>query len=310
MGIYENELRDKWNSINYYSGGSLQLSVNHPLEWYVRYVSPKHKSLVIVSEDYAKNISSSKSIEASCNQRKDGKYATIFTLMDEKQEDVFITMSSDIMEFSYTKQPKQSLKRAIRRYLAWLRLLDHKRDAIMSVNSQKGLAGELLFLKEKIESGIDVDIAVAGWGGPDGADQDFSYEQCWYEIKTTGAASNVISISSVEQLDSNQEGELVVYRIDQCVPTKKGSFTLYHLVHKLFDLLRKDESVLYEFVMKLGSAGYIDMKEYDTHFFLFSSKQSYKVDKDFPKLMREALPVGIINAQYQLNIQNIVTWEK
>lgn len=48
MGVKENELREKWNNINYYSGGSLKLSVEHPLEWYVRYVSPEHKSIVIV----------------------------------------------------------------------------------------------------------------------------------------------------------------------------------------------------------------------------------------------------------------------
>ena len=37
MSGKENELREKWNAINYYSGGALKLSVKHPLEWYVRY---------------------------------------------------------------------------------------------------------------------------------------------------------------------------------------------------------------------------------------------------------------------------------
>ena len=50
MSSKENELREKWNAINYYSGGALKLSVNHPLEWYVRYASPEHKSVVIVSQ--------------------------------------------------------------------------------------------------------------------------------------------------------------------------------------------------------------------------------------------------------------------
>ena len=32
MGGKENELREKWNTINYYSGGALKLSVKHTLE--------------------------------------------------------------------------------------------------------------------------------------------------------------------------------------------------------------------------------------------------------------------------------------
>ena len=50
MSSKENELREKWNTINYYSGGALKLSVKHPLEWYVRYATPEHKSVVIVSQ--------------------------------------------------------------------------------------------------------------------------------------------------------------------------------------------------------------------------------------------------------------------
>ena len=50
MDSKEKELREKWNTINYYSGGALKLSVKHPLEWYVRYATPEHKSVVIVSQ--------------------------------------------------------------------------------------------------------------------------------------------------------------------------------------------------------------------------------------------------------------------
>lgn len=74
--------------------------------------------------------SSSKSIEAACNLRKDGKYAISFTLINREQEDVFISMTSDIIEFARIEQrPRDSLKRVLRRYAAWMKLLDHKREA-------------------------------------------------------------------------------------------------------------------------------------------------------------------------------------
>ena len=310
MSSKENELREKWNAINYYSGGALKLSVNHPLEWYVRYASPEHKSVVIVSQKAIKKIESSKCIDASCNQRKDGKYAISFTLMDRKQEDVFIIMAGDIIEYSNVDTDDIALLKVLRRYNAWLKLLDHKCDAVLGSNTQKGLIGELLFLKEKIETGMLPSEALFGWDGPEGADQDFVYAECWYEIKSTGASSTEIFISSVEQLDRDDEGELVVYRIDKCAPDQPKSFTLYGLVHAIIDLISRLGENPDELVLKLGSAGYIDMKEYDKQHFSMSSKQIYSVNNTFPKIRRKEIPNEIINMEYRIDIPSIKSWEK
>ena len=134
--------------------------------------------------------------------------------MDRKQEDVFITMAGDIIEYSNVETDDIALLKVLRRYNAWLKLLDHKSNAVLGSNTQKGLIGELLFLKEQIENGMLPSVALEGWVGSEGADQDFVYADCWHEIKSTGASSSEISISSVEQLDRNDEGELVIYRID------------------------------------------------------------------------------------------------
>lgn len=309
MNTYEEELRTKWNGINCHDGGSIQLAVEHPLDWFVRYATADHKSIVIVSETPADKITSSKSIEAACNKRKDGKYAVSFTLMNREQEDVFITMSSDIIEFSrYEKRSEESLKKVLRRYAAWLKLLDHKRSALMSSNAQKGMIAELLFLKEKIEKGMQPSDAVAGWVGPDGADQDFVYDDAWYEIKTTVASSSQVKISSVEQLDNPDEGELVVFRIDKCAPAKSGAVTLYAIVHLLLGMMSSNVGAVDDFVLKLGSAGYIDMNEYDKEKFSVSAKQTYLVKESFPRIVREVLPVEIVNLEYCLDLPSLDPW--
>lgn len=311
MNTYEEELRKKWDSINYHDGGSLQLAVAHPLNWYVRYATRAHKSLVIVSETSADKITSSKSIEAACNLRKDGSYAISFTLINREQEDVFISMSSDIIEYSRVEQrPIDSLKRVLRRYAAWMKLLDHKRNALLSSNAQKGLLAELLFLKEEIEKGIQPSVVVAGWVGPDGADQDFIYEDGWHEIKATGVSSSQVTISSVEQLDNPGEGELVVFRIDKCAPAHSGAITLYAMVHVLFEMMASNVKALDDFVLKLGSAGYIDMQEYDEQSFAVSERHSYLVDDAFPRIVRESLPVEIVNAEYQLDLPSLNPWAR
>lgn len=311
MNTYEEELRKKWDDINYHEGGSLQLAVDHPLDWFVRYATKDQKSIVIVCETAADKISSSKSIEAACNKRKDGKYAISFTLINREQEDVFITMSSDIIEYSKTEShPKDSLNLVLRRYAAWLKLLDHKRNALLSPNAQKGLIAELIFLKEKIENCQTPSSAVSGWVGPDGADQDFVYEDGWHEVKATGASSSKISISSVEQLDNPNTGELVVFRIDKCAPAYPGAMTLYSVVHDLFFMMSANVSALDDFVLKLGSAGYIDMQEYDKQKYTISAKQSYTVDEGFPRITRSSLPTEVINAEYQLDIPSLSQWAR
>ncbi|MEF9922840.1 MAG: PD-(D/E)XK motif protein, partial [Anaerovoracaceae bacterium] len=192
----------------------------------------------------------------------------------------------------------------------WLKLLDHKHSALLGINAQKGLIGELLFLKEQIELGTQPTNAVLGWVGPDGADQDFVYNDGWHEIKSTGVSSTSVSISSVEQLDCDNNGELVVYRIDKCAPAQAGAFTLYGLIHSMFNILSKEVGTLDEFVFKLGSAGYIDMTDYDKQNFVFSSKQAYRVDNSFPRLRRNEVPTEVISAEYQLSIPSIASWAK
>lgn len=309
MNTYEEELKTKWNSINYQEGGALQLAVQHPLEWYVRYATKDQKSIVIVSDTPADKIESSKSIEVSCNMRKDGRYAVSFTLVNRDQEDVFITMSSDIIEFSrIEQQPRESLKRVFRRYVAWLKLLDHKKSALLSVRAQKGLLAELFFLKENMENGMNPSDAIAGWVGPDGADQDFVYEDGWHEIKATGASSSQVTISSVEQLDNPAKGELVVFRIDKCAPAYAGAVTLYAIVHNLFSMMAAEASILDEFVLKLGSVGYIDMDEYDKQSFVVSARQSYYVNDVFPRIKRDELRTEINNVEYQLDLPSLKPW--
>lgn len=189
-----------------------------------------------------------------------------------KQEDVFITMAGYIIEYSNVDTTDIDLLKVIRRYNAWLKVLDHKASAILGSNMQKRLIGEVLFLKEKILSGISPSIALSGWVGPEGVDQDFVYSDCWHEIKTTGVSSTEVSILYIEQLDRNDEGKLVIYCIDRCVPEQTKAFTLYGLVHNVIELILQNGVTHDEFVLKLVSAGYIDMKEYDRQYYSLSSK--------------------------------------
>ncbi len=311
MNNYEQELRDKWSQITYYQGGTIQLSGSHPLEWYVGYFSPNMKSIVVVSDTPISKIDSSNSIQVSCNLRQDGRYAISFTLLSGEQEDVFVTMCGDMIRYSSSeKSGKQALVRLLRRYNAWLRLLRQKSSPLLSAGAQKGLIGELLYLKEQLEKDLLPESVVAGWVGPDGADQDFVYPDGWHEIKTIGISSSEVVISSVEQLSCQQPGELIIMRVDKCAPAQINAFTLYGLVHQILNLLTSKGEGQDEFLLKLSSIGYIDIIEYNQQSFIFSSKQIYKVDGLFPRIMRKDIPKEIVNLSYVISVPGLAYWLK
>lgn len=307
----EEILKEHWNNIDFFSGGSLRLGVHHPLEWYVSFVTQSSKALIIISEHEVNGLESSKSITATCNLRADGKYYISFQLVDMKQEDIFIQMCSDIIDFSSTaKNNRSAIELVSNRYLQWRRLMEKKSEGILSSDQRKGLIGELKFLQEKLLISDNYIGTVAGWVGPEGADQDFVYNQIWHEVKTTGLSSDSVTINSIEQLGNNNQGYLYIYRIDKCAPEAEGAITLRKLVNNILSMIESDLVATVLLMAKLNYAGYIDLELYDKYPYKCFGFDKYDVDAEFPRLRREDVRSEITNCTYSLSITAIDGWKE
>ena len=120
----EEKLKELWNSIDYYNGGSLQLNIHHPLEWHVAFILEKQKAIVIISKELPKGFETSKSILIQTTKRLDGRYATSLILTEKNQEQVFISMSANLINYSESAlSEKESLKRVVFRFRQWQRLM-------------------------------------------------------------------------------------------------------------------------------------------------------------------------------------------
>lgn len=310
MNDYEQQLHNAWNRVTY-NGATVRLAVQHPLEWYVGYYTASQKAVILISDSPVKNVESLKSIAFNCAQRQDGKYALAFILLSKEMEEVYITMCGDIIRFSSIESsPAKALIQVIGRYKQWIKLLEHQRSALMGASAQKGLIGELYYLKTRLESGMNEEEALIGWVGPEGADQDFQYTDGWHEIKATGISSSEVGISSIEQLDNDETGELIIVRIDKCADEKKGSITLRSMVQSIFPLLHSNYSAFEAYNAKLSKVGYMDLPEYDQQFYYISGKEIYSVDCDFPRLRRASLPSEVTQCNYSLSIASIEKWKK
>lgn len=100
-----------------------------------------------------------------------------------------------------------------------------------------GLIGELLFLKDQLSKSIGFSEALKSWSGQELTHKDFSYGDTWTEVKTIRRSSQSVRISSLEQLDSEYDGELAVYALEKMSPEYKG-ITLNKLIVEMRNLFR------------------------------------------------------------------------
>ena len=263
MKITAEYLHRKWKSISYYDGGYIQIEADHVLEWYIGYREIDQKTMVIVSEKEPELLQTSKSIAVSKGRRMDGRWALSFALLRVEQESVFELLCADLIAYSQSAADETAaLALTAKRYKQWNKLLERQRRSLMDESNRKGLLGELIYLCSIIDSGYPLLAAVQGWVGPDGADQDFVYADGWHEVKSVGAAASSVTISSLEQLDNSDPGELVVMFIDKCAPERSGAVSLGEQADLTVARVHEDGDALSLLESKLMRCGYIDLSEY------------------------------------------------
>ena len=296
-------LYEKWNNIPMYVNGYQLLDGNHPVDIYIGYEELNQKTLLILNAREFVDLPSSKSIIAHNFQRADGSWAISFRLVQIKNEDVFIRLCWDIIESSRDEK-KDAVGYIVGRYLKWQKLMAHQRPDIMDTSRQKGLIGELHYLKFLSQKEGN-SKAIDSWVGPEGADQDFIFEDHWSEIKATLVSSVCISISSLEQLDTTFAGDLVVVFLDKTAPGDASGFTLTHAVNEARRIFESEARLLEKLEIKLFQYGYKDSKEYEIQKYILSGESTYRVDDTFPKLTKKNVPFQIIGAKYTISLAAI-----
>lgn len=312
MKITPEILEKQWSRIHYTDGGFLQVDTKHPLEWHIGYQSISQRTLLLVSNIEIGAIESSKSMVVSRRKRElDNHWTLSLELVRNEQQGVFAILCCDMIEHSsQADNEKDALNLVIDRYKQWSKLLETQRSGLMDEHSRKGLLGELLFLEERVNTTNSLLTAVQGWVGADGADQDFMYQDGWFEIKSIGMSSTDVTISSLRQLDCDDEGELIIKRIDKVAPDRIGAVSLNDVVRKISGMLIGSVDAIDLFRTKLSMYGYMDLQEYSEQKYYCSSTQRYCVNKSFPKITAHNVPAQVVSLIYELNLPSLTDWQK
>ena len=187
--------------------------------------------------------------------------------------------------------------------------MEHVRLDIMSNSMQKGLLGELMYLKELISILGDVK-AVHSWSGPDDADQDFVYDNIWAEIKAISASAETVSISSLEQLDSDTSGTLRVYFLEATTPDNNHGFTLFQVISEVRARISSNPEANELFENKLFMYSYKDNPLYDIQKYYLHSVNDYDVRDNFPRITKDNINPAIVQAQYSISLAAIDDFKK
>lgn len=305
--IFE-EFKNKWNHIVAERNCFLSLGIIHPLNLQIGYYSSAYKSFIVMDTGIVPDIPSSYAVRAVNAQLANGSWILEFQLVQHSFEEEFLRLCWDMIEA--TEKSVNPLKDMITRYLSWQKFLQYTTKDVLSFQQQKGLLGELIVLKECIEK-VGCESAISSWTGPDGSDQDFIFENSWAEVKSIALASEKVRISSLQQLEQEVEGALVVNILEKAIQGE-GRISLPDTVNGLRKSMIENPKVLDRFEMKLFKYGYRngDISEYKKHYFRFVEQRVYLVDKKFPRLIRSNVPSEIVSCKYDISLSSIEKYRR
>ena len=294
------ELKDKWDNMPAVGNGFLKLGLEHPLDLQIGYSRSSYKSFVVMDTGIIKNIPSSFAVKVTNVQLTNISWILEFQLVYPSFEEEFLRLCWDMIE--YSSKEENVLNALIHRYMTWQKLLQYENKSVMSFQRQKGLLGELIYLSKMIDD-VGVETSVDSWTGPDGSDQDYQFTSEWAEIKSVSLASETVHISSLQQLQQEIDGKLIVYILESTT-AGEDRVSLVDVVNEIKMKLMNNARYLDRFDLKLYKYGYRKNheKEYLENQFRFIEKREYVVNDVFPKLVAGNVFPEIVSCKYELSL--------
>jgi hypothetical protein len=195
------------------------------------------------------------------------------------------------------------LRVLIGRVVAWKQFMSRGANPL-SLEAELGLTGELNFMIALLESGVSVEEVLQGWVGPDDAPQDFLLGDGAVEVKATMSTSGFpVKITSLEQLDDSVASPL--FLAAERFSREEGGHTLPELVAKTELRLGGEPGTVNFLRERLMVAGYFEgHSSHYTRKFESKERRVFSISEGFPRLTPGTVPVGVIRALYEINLDH------
>jgi hypothetical protein len=224
-------------------------------------------------------------------------------LLDNDLKDIFSLFIQNILEdISTSVTENEALTITLNVISKWKRLFDKINFNGLSIEQQKGLIGELLFISLLLDNQKSLPNVFNAWTGPDFEDKDFIFRSTGIEIKLTCSKNPTVKITSERQLDTQNLNELFLI-LFSAEEVKENGFTLNSLINQIRQRLTVNIDGLKFFNERLLLLGYVD-EDADTYGKMYSIKKTFSfiVTDSFPRIIKNQLPLGIYNTTYFIEL--------
>ena len=237
------------------------------------------------------------------NDRNNGKQYFLISLLNNQHQDVFATLCEDLISGIATlKEDKKIIKELVSRLGKWKSLFHKAATTGLDPEEQRGLYGELYFLRKWLSRSDDLYSCVYAWLGPERELRDFQKNDVALEIKTTfGNNHQKIQINSERQLDINYLRVLILCHLSLESQQQNGE-TLNQMVDAVIRLLEIDPEAQTLFRSKLLLSGYFFHQKalYETRGYNIRKEIFYTIRDKFPRVEEKDLPKGVGDLKYSI----------
>ena len=235
-----------------------------------------------------------------------------FTQSIPNTDNIFELVISDICDKIIQIQNKRNLNAILTKVVnEWKIFFEKQENEILSISSQKGLVGELHFLKDYLFHKYSFAESVFYWTGAERTNHDFQIINSAVEVKTTSSKQHKkFTISSERQLDSTGLEHLYLSLFAINLHSNMPNRTLPALIFEIYKRIQDDPVALFQFQIKLAKYGYNETlsEKYTIGFTIFEMK-FFEVTEGFPRLLQKNLPDGVGDLKYSVIVAACTPFE-
>ncbi|MBU3662042.1 MAG: PD-(D/E)XK motif protein, partial [Bacteroidetes bacterium] len=198
------------------------------------------------------------------------------------------------------------VKQLLNRFEKWKSLFNKMGSDGLTPEEQRGLYGELTFLRKFLNHNNDFLKVLNTWVGTSNEIRDFQLNDWALEVKTTiGNNHQKIKVSSERQLDISHLGFLYLYHLSLEKAQESGE-SLLQIVFSIRQMLKIDFISLNKFNAKLFEAGFFEhhIELYKNTGYHLRNENFYLVNGNFPRIQENDLREGVGDVKYSIIVSN------
>lgn len=240
-----------------------------------------------------------------------GRTRIILTPSEQRYRDVFRALAEDVVtQVQQATNEALAVEALVARLSRWQAFLRRHGAGSLSLESRRGLFGELHLLRHHLIRRCDAVAAVESWKGTSGASHDFQFGGGSVEVKSTSSRTpHAFHVANIKQLDAPGQGPLLVYFV-VLEESEAGDVALTELI----DSLRTEigEPAIYALEDRLVEAGYLEDRrdDYSSPRYSVRRQRFFEVGQGFPRLQEAQLPNGVEGVTYEVAVAACLPFER